>query len=287
MGDKPILFSGPMVRALLDGRKTQTRRVAKITAIMGNKVGITSPNERLIELDPGEFRRGIFHYESTDALSGPYRLPYAPGDRLWVRETCRAEELSRPPTKRPATRTERQRLGRTLVVETDDLDGADGVRYLSDNHWQKIESSREAGDAWIELYHYGGRGKGGVGNKVPSIYMPRWASRLTLIVTDMRVQRVQEISEADAMAEGVELDLRCCGNPEIEYDLSEHGEPINPREGGCCGKPVLETDPRHTFRNLWDSLNAKRGYGWDENPWVAAYTFTVHHQNIDQMGTPQ
>jgi hypothetical protein len=90
--------------------------------------------------------------------------------------------------------------------------------------------------------------------------MPRWASRLTLTVTDVRVQRVQEISEADAVAEGV------TPSEEPNEMKWEHYAPHGV-----------------AFRTLWDSLNAKRGYGWDANPWVAAYTFTATRQNIDQV----
>ena len=87
--------------------------------------------------------------------------------------------------------------------------------------------------------------------------MPRWASRLTLTVTDVRVQRVQDISEGDIAAEGIARGF----------------------SGGPHGEEGLYED----FADLWDSLNAPRGYGWDANPWVAAYTFTVQRQNIDQM----
>jgi hypothetical protein len=94
--------------------------------------------------------------------------------------------------------------------------------------------------------------------------MPRWASRLTLTVTDVRVQRVQEISEADAVAEGVESD-------------SDGWRDYQMPNTQCCGTAL------ESFRTLWDSLNAPRGYGWDANPFVAAYTFTVARQNIDQV----
>ena len=85
--------------------------------------------------------------------------------------------------------------------------------------------------------------------------MPRWASRLTLTVTDVRVQRLQEISEE---AEG------------------PHQHPCWPDE--------YYVSWQEAFRHLWDSINAKRGFGWDANPWVVALTFTVHQRNIDRLG---
>jgi hypothetical protein len=99
-------------------------------------------------------------------------------------------------------------------------------------------------------------------DSVPSIHMPRWASRITLIVTDVRVQRVQDISEADAIAEG------CPGTLGPDPEFPDEWDP----------SPVEE------YRALWDGLNAKRGYGWDENPWVAAYSFRPVHGNIDDLG---
>lgn len=94
----------------------------------------------------------------------------------------------------------------------------------------------------------------GFGRRRSAIHMPRWASRLTLSVTDARVQRVQDISEADAIAEGCP-----CRTPE----------------------ELAGMDARGWFRDLWDSLNTKRGYDWDANPWVAAVTFSVQQRNID------
>ena len=168
MKEYPIIFSGPMVRAILDGRKTQTRRVIK-------------PQPK------GEFCRYGFHMPTqaiwTDltVVSCPYGQP---GDLLWVRETFAA-----------------------------------------------------AGDqSWVEY-------RADCDSKVirwrPSIHMPRSASRLTLRITDVRVQRVQEISEEDARAEGT-----------------------TGLAGAMTGFPYL-----------WESINAKRGYGWNTNPWVWAISF--------------
>ncbi|MGE8688579.1 MAG: hypothetical protein ACN6PJ_15655 [Achromobacter sp.] len=171
MKESPIIFNGAMVRAVLAGDKTQTRRVVKIPGIMpGTSYAITSPDEEILRFDDG-----TFHYLSTAALSGPYPCPYGqPGDRLWVRESVRAEELST---------------------------GLDGVRYLADDAFVPIEDSSASADAWLALHHY--RGKRGA--TVPSIHMPRWACRLVLEVARVRVERLQAINHVDALAEGVGL----------------------------------------------------------------------------------
>ena len=89
----------------------------------------------------------------------------------------------------------------------------------------------------------------------PSIHMPRWASRLTLEVTGVRAERVQEISYDDARAEGINGGCGSCGRPEP------------------CGCPYPLPDPPRVFRGLWNSINAARGYGWDVNPWVWCVSF--------------
>lgn len=192
MTERPIRFSAPMVRAILEGRKTQTRRVIKITGVSGKKVSITSPDERLIELESGEFQAGVFHYLSTGGLSGPYRLPWKRGDTLWVKETFATDGVV--------------------------------VRYAATDDIHELRK------------------------KKPSIFMPRWASRITLKVTDVRVQRLQEISNTDAIAEG-------CGvtwsNPHPEK--------------------TREPFPCLVFRDLWASIHTMAS--WEANPWVAAITF--------------
>jgi hypothetical protein len=256
MADKGIIFSAPMVRALLDGRKTQTRRIIK-------PCPWTDDREPPYVAPYAEGARAVW---CDDFDCSVRSLPFpAVGDRLYVREACRAEELQRPQGTRPATRQERARFKRTEVVTCDELDGADGIRYLADDAWAKIENTREAGDAWLELFHYG---KGpadrmaGLGKGVPSIHMPRWASRLTLLVTDVRVQRVAEISEADARAEGLEW--------------------VAPTYGVSGLAASWSGDPRESFRALWNSLHTKPGERWEDNPWVCAVSFTVRHGNIDR-----
>ncbi|RFC65033.1 hypothetical protein DYI37_03980 [Fulvimarina endophytica] len=91
------------------------------------------------------------------------------------------------------------------------------------------------------------------------MFMPRWVSRLTLVVTEVRVEHLQDISEDDARAEGMAVTW----------------------SGNMAEGPSKFAD--ENFAELWDSLNAKRGYGWDTNPWVVAITFTVHQSNIDAM----
>lgn len=223
MTDKPIIFSGPMVRALLEGRKTQTRRVLKPQPPHGGEVKLF----------------GDFLWATSDR-SWSWVPMAMNGDRLWVRE---AHYLTDDGESEYA------------VFAEDDA----GVTEHLEN-MQTTMSSHPQID-WSK--HLRLR---------PSIHMPRWASRLTLVVTDVRVQRLQDISEADAIAEGSFLG-RCQCMPK-----QNSGDKINRMFNQTwCHKHG------DSFHTLWDSLNAKRGFGWDTNPWVAAYTFTVHHCNIDQM----
>jgi hypothetical protein len=184
--ERPILFSAPMVRALLDGRKTQTRRVVKPQSLVG-------------------------HYGGGVTSRCPYGVT---GDRLWVRETwCQKMDDGR------FVDGEAYYFADDIDVMKDDGDG--GHEYRKDG---------TAASPWC-----------------PSIHMPRWASRILLEVTDVRVQRVQEITSRDAWDEGVKCS---CLSPVPE----------------CAGNIVA-------YKALWNSINAQRGFGWDVNPWVWAITF--------------
>jgi len=137
-----------------------------------------------------------------------------------VRETCRAEAI--------------------------DDEGLCGVRYVADKQFMPIENTREASDRWVQLYWY----RGMEGATVPPIHMPRWASRITLEITDVRVERLQDISEDDCLAEGIAQVVReklpgiqQCG----EYD-------------------TIDVDPVAEYRDLWESINGPES--WAANPWV-------------------
>lgn len=215
MTARPILFSGPMVRAILDDRKTQTRRV--------------------LRLQPGELDKvlqlGDGSWHVTDSQGGhmsPLTIRFAPGDRLYVREAWRT--LHKSDCLAP----------RNLAVDPSK------ITFEADPEHRN--------PLWA------------FGRYRPGMHMPRWVSRLTLVVSDVRVQRLQEITEDDARAEGI-ADGGCltCGESEP------------------CGCADPNPDAVDSFANLWNSLNEKRGYGWITNPWVVAITFDAQECNIDQM----
>lgn len=213
MGDKPILFNGEMVQAILEGRKTQTRRVVKPQPTSkhvwrGWVLDATGPNANK-RVGKASWEPSPPTHLFEDLIEA--RCPYGrPGDLLWVRET------------------------HFLV-------GTGAVYYRADGH---------------ELPHdWSWR---------PSIFMPRWASRLTLRVTDVRVERVQDISKADAVAEGLESFA-------YNYGRNVSTARMYRVSGDEGGYPTA----REAFENLWSSINAKRGYGWDVNPWVWVVTFEV------------
>lgn len=213
MVDRPIIFSAPMVRALLDGRKTQTRRVLKV------------PMTHRIDDE------GII-WAWTDWGEDMMPYPYAHGDRLWVREAWHTSKAydDLPPR---------------------DMGGEEPILYVADD---RLRTNGWSSADWREGRYRHAR------------FMPRWASRRTLIVTDVRVQRLQDISEADAVAEGIE------GDPVNAWRCYQP-EPKGQTHWAC---------PRESFRTLWNSLRGPDA--WDANPWVCALSFTVHRGNIDQMG---
>lgn len=214
--DRPILFSGPMVRALIDGHKTQTRRVVTPQPDWDHEVVET-------RLDGLTWPIGKYGQQ----CGGPIPLPrFAVGDRLWVRESI---------GRRPAS---------FLGVEA--TNGVETAFYKADDD-DVIETAGFNVCPWWKA------------KSLPGMHMPRWASRLTLIVTDVRVQRLQEINEVDAWDEGVQD----CGEIDGGRQISGYGKTL--------------------YANLWDSLNADRGYGWKTNPWVCAVSFNVIKQNIDQV----
>jgi hypothetical protein len=219
--ERPILFSAPMVRAILDGRKTQTRRV--IT--QGEHA--QDADAWAFDAERGLWESGIAADYGRHGHGEWVRCPYGqPVDRLWVRETWRS--IEHPETAQ------------------------DGIEYRADHGFKSIEDTQAAADLWVDAHDNGKHG----GNWRPSIFMKRWASRITLEVTGVRVERVKDISEEDAAAEGATPAI--CG---IEERM---GEVINVRSH------------RTGFVHLWQSINGDReGCSWEANPWVWVVEFRV------------
>ncbi len=215
MADRPIIFSAPMVRALLDGRKTQTRRIIKPSPEFCGGGRSRDPQNWN---DPDAWGWENYDEGCWDLLSEGYtgRPFYAPGDRLWVREAWARVPVS---------------------------------AYRAS---EGVDQRHSPFDYEAAIYRAGfDRSQGGIHWRSP-IHMPRWASRLTLIVTEVRVQRLQEISRGDAMEEGCPF--------------------ANMADG---------PNPRDWYRDIWNSIHGPDA--WDANPWVAAISFTVHRCNIDTM----
>ncbi len=223
--ERPILFSGPMVRAILDGTKTQTRRVMKLPVdfIGGTGDDLSDPSWWGFRDEDGQWWT---LREQSGGGSRAIHCPYGqPGDRLWVREAYAVE-----PDGRVVYRADR------------------GAR-----HFDLLPPPSPTGDLyWLSSDYEPACWR-------PSIHMPRWASRITLELTDIRVERVQEITREDAIAEGV---FEC----EEEKDAAARRALTEGRR---------EVGPLDYFRELWNHINAARGYGWDANPWVWVLSFRL------------
>lgn len=225
MTEHPILSSAPMVRAILEGRKTMTRRVIKEFPLSGYRWGgwiVESSNRKetgMATVVPEENSK----YCGTGKIGA--HCPYGqPGDRLWVRETFACG-----------------------------LSTKSGIAYRATSQWSDFEDGTPQDHEKITWK--------------PSIFMPRWASRITLEVTAVRVERLQDISEADATAEGIVF---------IDYGLDKHGMKnscYHIKEEAEKGPDHCMLSARYGFASLWDSINAERGYSWKSNPWTWVVEF--------------
>jgi len=231
MTDRPIIYSGSMIRALLAGHKTQTRRVLK----------------------PQPEWNPLWQEDCGIAVLNPRYG--GPGDRLWLREAWRSLDRLDPMN---ATQIAQQ------CVE------AAGFP----KPWAPIQYEADgAQDNWLADPHSFGTKPGRYRH---ARFMPRWASRITQIVTDLLVEQVQDISEEDAWAEGV-----CHFAESLDDGPGWDGLGTEDRRA-----LVVEQfgSGRNAFRCLWDSLyDADPVRGWKANPWVWRITSTVHRCNIDAM----
>ena len=226
VAERPLLFSAPMVLALLARAKTQTRRILKLPPRLRHwapceRHGYPSPDttvdERGLHIEPlGKALDDPDNEDTYDVLPCPYG---SPGDRLWVKETWRTEEFESDAEDLPA--------------------GTAGVRFAADGAFLLIENTSEACEAWAIAHR---KPSASNGRWRPSIFMSRWASRLTLEVLSVRVERLQSISEADALAEGIDF---------------------------CSAAKHLGSVER--YRLLWESINGAGS--WVVNPWVWVVEF--------------
>ena len=207
MKERPILFSGEMVKAILEGRKTMTRRLT--TRYYGDV-----------------------------------------GDRLWVRETWR------------------------VGMREDPYQQYKGVQYKADELCPEYD--KDELPIWLSPES---RNMGVSPHWKPSIFMPRWASRITLEITDTRVGELQNITEEDAEKEGMPdeypIDPVYCPNCQGQGTCGA----IHPRSLGYMEIDCPECDTaKKKFKNLWDSINGrgrKPGRAWENDPWVWVISFKV------------
>lgn len=291
MKERPILFSGPMVRAIIEGQKTQTRRV--VTPQWDQQADVKEMSATTPEGWQTSGHSGRWWCAGEANSDEVVRCPYGiPGDRLWVRETfwgkhdveygdygvlysnapcldvgkefhpgidyCATPEAFNPPRGeeargRPIVKHEKEEPGTWWLAPPDKWDGTD-EDHSKNGSWVFLP--------WPEAEY----------TKHPSIHMPRWASRIDLEVTGIRVERIQDITEEDAKAEGVQIPVtteQC--PPGMCRPLVNALTPYRPGPRGITQHNLYRAE----FAFLWDSINGKRGFSWEKNPWVWVVSFKL------------
>ena len=225
----PILFNGPMVRAVLEGRKTQTRRVVKPQPTLHN--------------DGSSFFFCFYDAEHHKPAIIE-RCPFGqPGDTLWVRETLQHCGGRTVWHDRGAGNLDEDRTYICVYYPADYPDGTNALEA-------EVRTIRGIHNSIYRGLH---------NQKVPAIHMPRWASRIDLLVKRVWVERVQDISKEDAKAEGAPMQGgRVIWHSELDNE-------------GCWS-----FDPRVWFADLWNSIYGKKpDCSWADNPWVWAVEFEL------------
>ncbi|GKN94462.1 hypothetical protein [Klebsiella pneumoniae] len=213
MTERGMIFNGEMVRAILEGRKTQTRRVMKVQP-ESNQLGLLLITDSTKRSDISKYHWAESNATGNHVRSKLFSCPFgAVGDRIWVRETWAEAGASAPDLK-----LYRANYPEHVPPIYENVPPAEEIRWT------------------------------------PSIHMPRWASRILLEITDVRVERLNAISEEDARAEGI-IDGGClnCGEPEP------------------CGCANPEPDATDAFAYLWQSIYGQEN--WNANPWVWVIEF--------------
>jgi hypothetical protein len=239
MKEKPIIFSAPMVMAILDGKKCMTRRIVK-------------PQPERQDNGCWYWKNTAWNIAQISDLSPLDISLYQVGMRLWVRERI---------DNRPEN---------------------GNFYYHADN--------KGVGEDVFKLLLDAGKSHK---KSIPSVFMPRWASRITLEITDVKIERLQDITEEDAINEGVEYlfskdDLKTVAGLR-NYKQEEMGFKNYLWHGCAKGKVMQKWNHQYSsysnaigsFSSLWQYLNYKRGYGWDTNPWVWAISFKRANSETD------
>lgn len=236
MKERPIIFSAEMVKAILDGKKTMTRRVIKSNHDLSRYTHVD------FDVD-GDNKWELARINDLKRTYTKIGNPYGNvGDRLWVRETWI------------------QGYDDPLIESEGDDENAVSIIYKADGKEEYRTCSAETAENWGDF----SADSEIVGFKSP-IHMPRWASRILLEITDIRVERLNDISEADCEKEGFRFYplSRICFKPSSTKHPNGHGS----------------NNYKSIFGEHWDTLNAKKGYQWSSNPWVWVIEFKKVHND--------
>lgn len=230
MKERPILFSAPMVRAILDGSKTQTRRVVKLPIEQDEMfTGGWKIIHKLATHAIGFYERTLGRVGARDPVICPYGQP---GDRLWVRESWSIEMLGAFGTDKGYDRTY-------------------ALRFRADDAEREIHVAPGEPDPYIKLYD------NQRGDWRPSIHMPRWANRILLEIVSVRVERLNDCSGPDALAEGV-------SDEQVRRYLTRGS--MHDGYDALRGAAAV-----HAFEALWEQINGAGS--WDANPFVWVVEF--------------
>ncbi|HBR0925248.1 TPA: hypothetical protein L9K48_004393 [Klebsiella quasipneumoniae subsp. quasipneumoniae] len=241
MKERGMIFNSEMVRAILDGRKTQTRRIMKVQP-ESNQLGLLLITDSTKHSDIGKYHWAESNATGNHVRSKLFSSPFgAVGERIWVRETWATlgnEDGCYVDWEDNLCKGDERSAARIYRASCEQRPGDYGLWSIPDDaYWKPHTKEHKFEGAWR-----------------PSIHMPRWASRILLEITDVRVERLNAISEEDARAEGI-IDGGClnCGEP----------KPCG------CANPV--PDATDAFAYLWQSIYGQEN--WNANPWVWVISF--------------